>query len=81
MSAARDQSARPGVVDFLVYAPLGMAITLVEDLPRLAELGRERASAPLAMARVVGTVAISECWRRVERLGYQAVAAGRRSRG
>lgn len=69
MKPGPEQASAPGIIDLLVYAPLGAAISVAEDLPRLARLGRERASAQLATALVVGTVALSECRRRVGQLG------------
>ena len=53
------------LLDYLLYAPVGAAIVLVEQLPRLAERGRERVEKRGALARLVGRFAASEARRRV----------------
>jgi len=52
------------LLDCLVYAPLGAAIVAVEEMPRLAERGRERVEKQLAIARLVGKFAVGEGRRR-----------------
>jgi hypothetical protein len=52
------------LLDCLVYAPLGAAIVAVEEVPRLAEVGRERVEKQLAVARLVGKFAVGEGRRR-----------------
>jgi hypothetical protein len=52
-----------------VLAPVGMAVTVVEDLPGLVAKGRRRVELQLANARVVGRFVVSKSQRRVsERL-------------
>ncbi len=42
------------MLDLLVFAPAGIALTVVEQLPELAEKGRNRIEGQAATARVVG---------------------------
>src|SRR5829696_7011939 len=46
--------------DFLVYAPVGFAIAARELLPDLAERGRAYVDGQVAVARVVGQVAVKQ---------------------
>ncbi|MDE3204625.1 MAG: hypothetical protein KGQ66_10410 [Acidobacteriota bacterium] len=46
-------------LDVFFYAPVGLAITAAEELPKLAEKGRSRVGAQIGMARVVGRFAVS----------------------
>lgn len=46
--------------DFLVYAPVGFAIAAKELLPDLAERGRAYVDGQVAVARVVGQVAVKQ---------------------
>jgi hypothetical protein len=47
-------SPKDRVLDLLVFAPAGIALTVVEQLPELAEKGRNRIEGQAATARVVG---------------------------
>jgi hypothetical protein len=64
------ESKRPldQALDLFVYAPLGLALTARDELPRLAEMGRQRVDAQLTMARMVGQFAVGEAGRRLEKL-------------
>ena len=53
------------LLDAFVYAPLGAALVLVDELPRLAERGRERVEKRVAVARLVGKFAVEEARRRL----------------
>ncbi len=48
-----------------MFAPLGMAVTAVEDLPELISKGRRRVELQLANARVVGKFVVTKTERRV----------------
>ncbi|MGA3214729.1 MAG: hypothetical protein ABSD97_03455 [Acidimicrobiales bacterium] len=52
------------LLDWLVYAPLGAATLAVEELPRLAELGRERFERQIGVAGMIGRFAVAEAVRR-----------------
>jgi hypothetical protein len=53
-----------------VFAPIGLALTAVEDLPGVAAKGRARVELELSNARVVGRYFVSRARREVEgRLG------------
>ncbi len=59
-------------LDLFVFAPLGMAITAVEELPRLAAKGRAQVDGQLTAARMVGQFAVAQGRKRVERRWGQA---------
>jgi hypothetical protein len=52
-------------LDLCVFAPVGMAVTAVEDLPGLIDKGRRRIELQLANARVVGKFVVTKTERRV----------------
>jgi hypothetical protein len=52
------------VVDYLVYAPVGLAATVVEELPGLVEKGRSR----LTLAKTIGQFAVAMGRQRVEKM-------------
>ena len=55
---------------FLVFAPVGMALTLVEDLPSLIVKGRRRVETDLRNARVIGQLVVDQGQRQlVHRVG------------
>jgi hypothetical protein len=51
------------LVDYLVYAPVGLASTVLEEMPGLVEKGRSR----LTMARTIGQFAVAMGRQRVEK--------------
>jgi hypothetical protein len=53
-------------LDLLVYAPLGLALTAREELPRLVEKGRKQLSEQVTTARVMGEYALQEGQRDLE---------------
>jgi hypothetical protein len=68
---ARDQ-ANPlrRTLEACVFAPVGLAVTAVEDLPGLVAKGRHRVELHLANARVVGKFVVTKTERRVaDRIG------------
>lgn len=46
-------------LDLLLYAPVGLAVTAAEELPKMAAKGRTRVNTQLMMARVVGQFAVA----------------------
>jgi hypothetical protein len=61
---AEERQVHEVLLDCLVYAPVGAAIVALEEVPRLAELGRERVEKQLALARLLGKFAVGEGRRR-----------------
>ena len=51
--------------DLCVFAPVGLAVTVVEDLPDLIAKGRRRVELELGNARVVGRFVVNKGQRRV----------------
>jgi hypothetical protein len=47
-------------LDVLFYAPLGLALTAAEEMPKLAEKGRQRFASRWATARMVGQFAVAQ---------------------
>jgi hypothetical protein len=64
------------LLDVFVFLPVGVAVSVAEELPRLAARGRERLGVRVSSARAVGQFAVkaglrrSEAWSR--RLGVGA---------
>jgi hypothetical protein len=54
-------------LDLLVYAPVGVAMTVAEELPKMAAKGRSRVTTQLTMARVVGQFAVTKGRQEVEK--------------
>jgi hypothetical protein len=46
------------LLDALVYVPAGLALSVVEEFPRLAALGRDRLGVRVSSARAVGQFAV-----------------------
>ncbi len=53
-----DPTLNDRLLDALVFVPAGLAITVVEELPRLAERGRDRLGVRVSSARAVGQFAV-----------------------
>lgn len=54
-------------LDLFVYAPLGLALSAREELPRLAERGRVQADAQVTIARMMGRFAVTMGRREAEK--------------
>lgn len=67
--------AKERLLDLFVFAPVGMALTLVEELPSLVEKGRNRIEGRSATARVVGQFAVQIGSREVSRRVRQVLEA------
>jgi hypothetical protein len=69
-------------LDLLVYAPLGLALTAKEELPRLVEKGRQQVSGRVTVARMIGQFAVTagrkEAEKAAGRLAEQAVGTAAR---
>jgi len=53
----KERSPLEVALDLFVFAPVGMLLTLTEDLPKLVEKGRGRIESQLGMARMMGEMA------------------------
>ena len=60
-----EKSPLERTLDVCLFAPVGMAVTVVEELPDLISKGRRRVELQLANARVVGRFVVSKTQRRV----------------
>ena len=64
------RSALDNALDLLVYAPVGLALTAAEELPKFAAKGRTQVQGQLTMARMVGQFAVTQGRKELEkRLG------------
>lgn len=64
------RSALDNALDLLVYAPVGLALTAAEELPKLAAKGRTQVQGQVTMARMVGHFAVTQGRKEIEkRLG------------
>lgn len=55
------------LVDLVVYAPVGLALTAQESLPELVAKGRDRVTAQVTLARMIGQFAVREGEREARR--------------
>ncbi|HEY1832066.1 MAG TPA: hypothetical protein VGG38_17665 [Acidimicrobiales bacterium] len=53
-------------LDLLLYGPVGVALTVAEDLPGLVDKGRQRVEQEISNARVVGQFFISQLPNQIE---------------
>ena len=63
---ANDRPIVEEILDYALYAPLGLALTVVEDLPELVSKGRARIGGQLTVARFVGRLAVGRARRRLD---------------
>jgi len=57
-------------LDFFVFAPVGLALTAVEDLPGLISKGRQRVETEISNARIVGQFVVGHGQREIaDRVG------------
>jgi hypothetical protein len=69
---APEQNPLRRTLDLLVFAPVGMALTALEDLPGLIAKGRDRVETEVSNARVVGKFVVDRGVRQLaQRLGAQ----------
>lgn len=61
---AEERPVSETLLDYLVYAPLGAALVVAEELPRLAERGRDRFQRRVGAAELMGRFAVAEARRR-----------------
>ena len=55
------------VLDLFVYAPVGLALTAAEEIPKLAAKGRAQLGGQLAIAKVVGQFAVAQGRRQINK--------------
>lgn len=61
MSRSEEERSRlEDALDLLVYAPVGLAISAVEELPKMIERGRDVLESSVGTARVIGRVAVNQ---------------------
>jgi hypothetical protein len=59
-------------IELLVYAPLGLALTARDELPRLIDKGRQRVTGQVAMAKMMGQFAVAQGQKEAEKVVKQA---------
>jgi hypothetical protein len=60
------RSGRDRLFDVMVFAPAGLAVTVVEEFPKLVEKGRHRVEGQVQTARLVGRFALQFGRHRLE---------------
>lgn len=67
------RSALDNALDLFVYAPVGLALTAAEEIPKLAARGRAQVEGQMTMAKMVGQFAVAQGRKEIEkRLGLGA---------
>ncbi|MDP9071210.1 MAG: hypothetical protein M3N68_07970 [Actinomycetota bacterium] len=69
---SEQRSAVEQAVDILVYAPLGLVLTVRDELPRLIDKGRRQASGQLSTARLLGQLAVGQGQKEADKMLKQA---------
>jgi hypothetical protein len=69
---AGERSPLDRAMDLLVYAPLGLALSAKDELPKLVARGRKEAEGQVGMARVVGKFAVDRGQKEAGRFVRQA---------
>lgn len=59
-------------LDLFVFAPIGLALTARDELPRIIERGRKQVGGQVAMAKVLGQFAVMQGQKEAEKLVHQA---------
>jgi len=59
-------------LELLVFAPIGLALTARDELPKLIERGRQQVSGQVAMAKMIGQFAVAQGQREAEKVVKQA---------
>ena len=54
--------------DYGVYAPIGLAAAIVDELPHLSDKGKERAANRIHMAKMIGQLAVGQGKRQLGKL-------------
>ena len=70
---ADEKSPLEQALDLFVYAPLGLVLTVQEELPKLVEKGRTRATGQVMMAKMIGQFAVQQGQREAEKAAKNAV--------
>ncbi len=78
-NATEDKSPRDRLLELMVFGPTGLAVTIVEEFPKLVEKGRHRIEGQVHTARLVGQVAFQMGRRQIEEsLGHLGAHKGAR---
>jgi hypothetical protein len=71
------RSPLDAVLDVVLYGPLGLVLTVTEELPKLAARGRSEVGGRVAVARAIGGFAVSRVRSKLEQgFAPQASQAG-----
>lgn len=62
------ERVREALLDAFVYVPVGLAVCVAEELPRLAALGRQRLGVRVSSARAIGEFAVRAGGHELRRL-------------
>lgn len=62
-----ERSPADQLVDLFVYAPVGIALTVLESLPELVEKGRQRVVTQTALAKMVGEFGVKQASKEARR--------------
>lgn len=67
----QERSPLDEALDLFVYAPVGLAITAAEELPKMIERGRGVLGSSVSAARVIGRVAVNQGKVEMSRIASQ----------
>lgn len=67
-----DKSPLDQALDLLVFAPMGLALTVKDELPQLVDKGRQRVGNQMMIAKMIGQFAVAQGQREAGKLVEQA---------
>lgn len=67
-----DKSPLDQALDLLVFAPMGLALTVKDELPQLVDKGRQRVGNQLMLAKMIGQFAVAQGQKEAGKLVEQA---------
>ena len=62
-------------LDLVLYAPVGLALTARDELPRMIEKGRQRIAGQVMLARMIGQFAVTQGQHEATKVARQASEA------
>jgi len=76
-----DKSPLDQALDLLVFAPMGLAFTVKDELPQLVDKGRQRVGNQLMLAKMIGQFAVAQGQKEAGKLVEQAGSVASRLGG
>jgi hypothetical protein len=73
LSVSDERNPLELALDLLVFAPLGLLVSVTDELPKLVQKGRTRVESQVGMARMVGQLAAPQLQQQAERTAKSVI--------